>query len=89
MRVVPGNSCERCIRSQADILETFPPGAAHDLWLKWLAIQLSVRRRNAWTRRLGRAVEEDGDPTTHGPIEGAAKRYAALVAKFEAARKRT
>jgi hypothetical protein len=33
--------------TQADILETFPPGPARDLWLKWLAIQLSVRRHTA------------------------------------------
>jgi hypothetical protein len=40
--------------TQSNILETFPPGSARDLWLKWLAIQQSVRRRTAWTRRLGR-----------------------------------
>jgi hypothetical protein len=29
------------------------------------------------------------NPTTRGPIESAAQRYAALAAKFDAARKRT
>jgi hypothetical protein len=33
----------------ADILATFPPGAARALWLKWL-IQQSPRRGTAWPR---------------------------------------
>jgi hypothetical protein len=31
--------------TQADILETFPPGPERDLWLKWLAIQNRGGRR--------------------------------------------
>jgi hypothetical protein len=37
----------------------------------------------------GERAKKMENPTTRGPIESAAQRYAALVAKFEAARKRT
>jgi hypothetical protein len=37
----------------------------------------------------GERAKKMENPTTRGPIESAARRYAALAAKFEAARKRT
>jgi hypothetical protein len=37
----------------------------------------------------GQRAKSMENPTTRGPIENAPKRYAALVAKFEAARRRT
>jgi hypothetical protein len=37
----------------------------------------------------GERAKKMENPTTCGPIETAAQRYAALAAKFEAARKRT
>jgi hypothetical protein len=36
----------------------------------------------------GQRAKKMENPTTRGPIESAAQRYAALAAKFEAARKR-
>ena len=36
----------------------------------------------------GERAKKMENPTTRGPIESAAQRYAALAAKFEAARKR-
>jgi hypothetical protein len=37
----------------------------------------------------GERAKRMENPTTRGPIESAARRYAALAAKFEAARKPT
>jgi hypothetical protein len=37
----------------------------------------------------GQRAKKMENPTTRSPIESAAQRYAALAAKFEAARKRT
>jgi hypothetical protein len=39
--------------TRADILATSLPGAARELWLRWL-IQQSPRHGTAWTRILGR-----------------------------------
>jgi hypothetical protein len=47
-----------------------------------------ARACRAMAYQEGERAKKMENPTTRGPIEAAAQRYAALVEKFEAARKR-
>jgi hypothetical protein len=51
-------------------------------------LEIAARACRAMAYQEGERAKKMENPTTRGPIEAAAQRYAALVEKFEAARKR-
>jgi hypothetical protein len=50
-------------------------------------LETAARACRAMAYQEGERARQMENPTVRGPIEDAAKRYAALVEKFEAARK--
>lgn len=65
-------------------------GKIHRMPLDLSAAELETAARacRAMAYQEGERAKKMENPTTRGPIEAAARRYAALVEKFEAARKR-
>jgi hypothetical protein len=51
-------------------------------------LETAARACRAMAYQESERAKKMENPTTRGPIEAAAQRYAALVEKFEAARKR-
>ena len=51
-------------------------------------LETAARACRALAYQEGERAKKLENPTTRGPIENAARRYAALAQKFEAARKR-
>jgi hypothetical protein len=51
-------------------------------------LETAARACRALAYQEGERAKKMENPTTRGPIENAARRYAALAEKFEAARKR-